>query len=221
MPAVPGVCAAALSPSGRFLYQLSAEADCVHTRCTATGELLYAAPAGVFPRTMKPDTEGARLLVAGGAVNEAYIFAAPELRREATVTTRHPCFAADFYGQGMVLVCAMEGEAIQTAVYVLATGKLRPRKVAELPGDPCGLCVCPDGRHMLLSTRAGLMKVEIETGRLIWNRPEWAYGMHVECRGEWALLSDTMDGNAWLFPHDRPWEKRLLLRGSAAQACFL
>ena len=72
MPCVPGVNVMFLSHCGRYLYQLSSEADCVHTRAVATGELLYAAPAGVFPRMMTMDGES--LLVAGGAVGEAYFF---------------------------------------------------------------------------------------------------------------------------------------------------
>jgi len=219
MPSVPGVCGMALSPCGRFLYQLSAEADCVHTRCTATGDLLFAAPAGVFPRML--NLRGRQLLIAGGAVNEACLLSAPELKREQTITTRHPCFGADFDQEGLTLVCAMEGEDIHTAVYRLKAGKLRPRKIAELPGEPGGVCVCPDGRHALLSTGDGLMKMNLDTGLLLWNRPEWAHAMRIECRGEWALASDTMDGCAWLFSHHRPWEKRLLLKGSAAQACFM
>jgi len=219
MPCVPGVNAMGLSNCGRFLYQLSAEADCVHTRCTATGDLLFAAPAGVFPRML--NLRGRQLLIAGGAVNEACLLSAPELKREQTITTRHPCFGADFDQEGLTLVCAMEGEDIHTAVYRLKAGKLRPRKIAELPGEPGGVCVCPDGRHALLSTGDGLMKMNLDTGLLLWNRPEWAHAMRIECRGEWALASDTMDGCAWLFSHHRPWEKRLLLKGSAAQACFM
>ena len=50
MPAPPGVSGMLFSPCGRWLYQLSSEADCIHTRLTATGELLYAMPCGLFPR---------------------------------------------------------------------------------------------------------------------------------------------------------------------------
>ena len=50
MPALPGVNAMQLSPCGRYLYQLSGEADCLHVRKTETGDLLYTAAAGVFPQ---------------------------------------------------------------------------------------------------------------------------------------------------------------------------
>lgn len=70
MPAVPGVNGVCLSPCERYLYQLSGEADCVHTRSLATGQLLFAAPTGVFPRCMCLAPGGRHLLVAGGAVDE-------------------------------------------------------------------------------------------------------------------------------------------------------
>ena len=221
MPAVPGVCQTALSPCGRFLYQLSSEADCIHTRCTASGELLWAAPMGVFPRMMKSSPDGAHLLAAGGALDEAYVFTAPDLQKEHTIHTRHPCFLADFTHQGMVLVCATGGEDIHTAVYRLHSGKLRPRKLMELPGEPCALCMCPDGVHALLSTGDGVMKMNTETGLLLWNRPEWAYAMRIDCRGEQALISDTLDGCAWLISHHRPWERTRLFKGNGPQACFV
>ena len=72
MPAAPGLAALCLSPCGRYVYQLSSEADSVHTRLTATGDLIFAAPVGVFPRAMCLDASGRLLLAAGGAVDEAY-----------------------------------------------------------------------------------------------------------------------------------------------------
>ena len=113
MPAAPGLAALCLSPCGRYVYQLSAEADSVHTRLTATGELIFAAPVGVFPRAMCLDASGRRLLAAGGAVDEAYLLTAPELVRERTIHTQSPCFAAGFWRGGLLLVCAAE-ERIST-----------------------------------------------------------------------------------------------------------
>lgn len=220
MPAPPGVSGMLFSPCGRYLYQLSSEADCIHTRLTATGELLYAAPCGVFPRCMRMDAEGRRLLVSGGAAAEACVLDAPELTLSRTVYTRHPCFAADFWLGGLVLVCAVEGEDIHTAVYTLRDGKVRPRKLIELPGLPASACVCPDGRHLLLSTLDGLMKIALEDGSILWNRTEWALCMQAQCRGDVILLSDTLDGSVALLDAQKPWQQRILLRSAAAQACF-
>ena len=221
MPCVPGPSAMCFSPCGRYLYQLSSEADCVHTRLTATGELLYAAPAGVFPRSMQMDENGRRLLVAGGAVPEAYVLTAPELICERIIHTKHACFAAGFWQEGLVLVCAAEGNDIQTAIYTLREKAVRPRKLIELSGPPGGMCICPDGRHMLLSTPDGLMKIRLATGEILWNRAEWPLCMRLCCKRNWALVSDTLDGKVCLIDHHHPWEQVPIGAGEGIQACFL
>lgn len=221
MPAAPGLAALCLSPCGRYVYQLSSEADSVHTRLTATGDLIFAAPVGVFPRAMCLDASGRLLLAAGGAVDEAYLLTAPELVRERTIHTQSPCFAAGFWRGGLLLVCAVEGEDIHTAVYTLAPGTPRPRKLIDLPGQPGGLCVCPDGVGALISTRDGLMKLDIPQGRLLWNLPDLALCAGLCCRGPMALVSATLGGQVRLLSHYKPWLSKTVFTGSDVHACFL
>ncbi len=221
MPAAPGLAALCLSPCGRYVYQLSSEADSVHTRLTATGDLIFAAPVGVFPRAMCLDASGRLLLAAGGAVDEAYLLTAPELVRERTIHTQSPCFAAGFWRGGLLLVCAVEGEDIHTAVYTLAPGTPRPRKLIDLPGQPGGLCVCPDGVGALISTRDGLMKLDIPQGRLLWNLPDLALCAGLCCRGPMALASATLGGQVRLLSHYKPWLSKTVFTGTDVHACFL
>lgn len=221
MPAAPGLAALCLSPCGRYVYQLSSEADSVHTRLTATGDLIFAAPVGVFPRAMCLDASGRLLLAAGGAVDEAYLLTAPELVRERTIHTQSPCFAAGFWRGGLLLVCAVDGEDIHTAVYTLAPGTPRPRKLIDLPGQPGGLCVCPDGVGALISTRDGLMKLDIPQGRLLWNLPDLALCAGLCCRGPMALASATLGGQVRLLSHYKPWLSKTVFTGTDVHACFL
>ncbi len=221
MPAAPGLAALCLSPCGRYVYQLSSEADSVHTRLTATGDLIFAAPVGVFPRAMCLDASGRLLLAAGGAVDEAYLLTAPELVRERTIHTQSPCVAAGFWRGGLLLVCAVEGEDIHTAVYTLAPGTPRPRKLIDLPGQPGGLCVCPDGVGALISTRDGLMKLDIPQGRLLWNLPDLALCAGLCCRGPMALVSATLGGQVRLLSHYKPWLSKTVFTGTDVHACFL
>lgn len=221
LPALPGLGGMCLSPCGRYLYQLSTEADCIHTFHLGSGELCYAIPAGVFPRSMQLNRDGRYLLAAGGAVGEAYLLSAPTLEPVRTLHTRHPCFAADFCQNGYALLCAAEGDELQTILYVLSGKGVRPREKLRLPGQPGGLRVCPDGTTALISTPDGLMRVQLATGELLWNRPEWALCMRMELRGHLALISDTLCGSAALVDIDEPWRQRILLRGEDAQACFL
>ena len=221
MPCVPGVSSMQFSRCGRYLYQLSSEADCLHTRSVAAGELLYAAPVGVFPRSMRMDAAGKLLLCAGGAANDALLFNAPDLTTARTINTRHPCFAADFWQEGLLLVCAAEGDDIQTVVCTLPYRALRPHKLLELPGPPAGCCVCPDGVSALVSTRAGLSRIDLRSGALLWNRPEWALCMRLECQGERVLVSDTLDGSVILMHLQQPWRQQVVTKHMDSQACFL
>lgn len=220
MPAMPALSSQCASPCGRYLYQLSSEADSVHTRHVATGELLFAAQTGVFPRMMRLHPSGRTLLVAGGAVNEAYLLRAPELTREHVVYTRGPCFLADFWQGGLLLVCAAEGEDIQTTVYTLSPRAVRPARLITLPGQPGGLCVCPDGLTALISTPDGLMKLDLASGKLLWNLPEWPLCMQLSCSGGMSLVSDTLTGQVCLLRHEQPWIRRVLCSGADAQSCF-
>lgn len=221
MPCAPGVSCMQFSACGRYLYQLSGEADSIHTRSVSTGELLYAAPAGVFPRCMKQDAAGKLILCAGGAVDEALLLNAPDLTTVRAIATRHPCFAADFWQEGLLLVCAAEGDDIQTVLYTLPHRAVRPRRLLELPGPPGGCCVCPDGVTALVSTRAGLMRIDLRSGALLWNRPEWALCMRLECRDDRALVSDTLDGSVCLMNLNQPWRQRTVTNHMESQACFL
>ena len=81
MPAAPGLAALCLSTCGRYVYQLSSEADSVHTRLTATGDLIFAAPVGVFPRTMCLDASGRLLHCAGIGARTHHPHAKPVLCR--------------------------------------------------------------------------------------------------------------------------------------------
>jgi len=65
------------------------------------------------------------------------------------------------------------------------------------------------------------MKVCLSTGQLKWNVPEWALCMRICCFGDMVLVSDTLDGRICQLNHHRPWESRVFVRGTAAQACFL
>lgn len=218
MPAMPALCALAVSRCQRYVYQLSAEADMVHTRHAGTGELLWAAKAGAFPRAMRQSPDGRALIVAGGAAGEAYLLRAPELTRERAIPTRGACVAAEMWKGGLALLCALEGEPIRTAVFTLPPRAVRPRLLVELDGQPGAMRVCPDGRMALVSTPDGLMKLDLETGRLLWNLPEWALCMRIEAQSGYALLSDALCGQCCLIRHERPWERRALPAGEDAQA---
>ena len=219
MPALPAVCGMCFSSCGGMLYQLSSEADCVHALNAKDGTLLYSAPVGVFPRSMRLSPSGKSLLCAGGASNESLLLKTTDLSVMSRVETPSPCLLADFWAGGLVLVCAAESEGIQTVVYTLGLGGLR--EVAQTAGLPCALCVCPDGKSALLSTHTEMLKMDLSNGNVQWRSAQWALCMRAECRQNHALLSDLPDGSVWLVNHQRPRHKRLLACFEDSQACFV
>lgn len=221
MPCAPGICDMCFSPCGGYLYQLSGDADSLHARSTENGELLYAVPSGVFPRCLRQENGGRRLLCAGGALNRAFLFNAPELTINHEIQTAHPCFAADFWPGGLVLVCAGEGDDIRTIVFVLDDLSRKPGKILELPGMPCSMCVCGSEPCALVSTWNGLYKIQLITGSILWSRPEWALCFRMQCRGRYVLASDLPDGGVWLFCHDQPGLRTQLDSAPDSQACFV
>ena len=220
MPAVAGVCELRFSTCGSFLFQLGSEGDCIHTRCIETGDLLYAAPVGVFPRCMRQDASGERILCAGGALNEITLLSAPDLTLLHKNETHQPCFYADFCQNGLVLVCAVECGDIQSEVCTLSADGEKLRKIVRFSGPPCALCVCDEGTSALVSTGAGLSKIGLLNGKVLWTQPQWSLCTRVECRGKWALVSGTTDGGVWLLEHARPYRQYLLDSAADSQACF-
>ena len=77
---------------------------------------------------------------------------------------------------------------------------------------------------MSLTIYAGSMQyaaVDLLTGGLLWNCPEWAMCLRLECRGSICLVSDTLDGSVCLFHLERPWERQTIVRFADSQACFV
>ena len=221
MPCMPGVCEMCFSPCERYLYQLSSEADSLHARSVGSGELLYAVPAGVFSRSLRQEEGGKRLLCAGGALNRAFLFNAPDLTLSREICTEYPCVFADFWADGLLLVCAGEGDDIRTIVYTMARSSAKPMRIAELCAMPCAVCVCPDGRSALISTWNGVTKLRLASGQAQWSCPEWALCLKLACRGRLAVASDLPDGSVWLFCHDQPLLRTRIACSRDSQACFV
>lgn len=219
-PALPGLAAMCASRCGRYLYQLSGEADCVHARHIGTGELLFGRKVGVFPSDMRLGMGDGALLVAGGASGEGYLLRAPELTTIRAFHTPGVCRSADFWRDGLVIVCAVEDGGIRTAVMTLARGRLRPAELLRVDGQPGQVCVCPDGLTALVGTLAGLMKIDLATGRVLWNLPQYPLCGCIRCRAGMAVCCDGLFEHTALLPHEKPWLSRALRPSGEAQACF-
>lgn len=104
-PVPPGVCALALMKDR--VCALSADADSVTAFSALTGELLFSAPAGVFPRDVCVSRQGRYLAVAGGAAGSVLLLddtlrSVREYRLPGTVC------GVCFLPRGFCALCAVE-----------------------------------------------------------------------------------------------------------------
>ena len=201
-PALPALGAMCVSPCGRYVFQLSTEADCVHTRHLGTGDLLYGCKVGVFPRDMCLQPKEQLLLVAGGASGEVILLRAPRLLPYAQFQTPGCCCCVQSWRGGLVILCAVENHQIETALLTLAPSRLRPAELLRLEGQPGSLCVCPDGETALLGSLDGLMKVCLRTGDILWNLPHLIHCTDIRCQGPLALAAGDMAGQVHRLPHE-------------------
>ncbi len=220
-PALPALSAVCVSGCERYVYQLSTEADCVHTRHLGSGELLYACKVGVFPRDMKLRPQGQLLLVAGGASGEVVILQTPDLIHYATFHAPGCCCSVQDWQGGLAILCAVENQDIQTSLLILAPHKIRPVEVLRLEGQPGGFCVCPDRQTALVGALDGLMRIDLRTGEILWNLPNLPHCTDVSCQGDLALAAGDMSGQVQWIPLEQPWLAQSLFSGGETQACFV
>lgn len=142
----PGVCEMCLF--GGRLLALSSEADCLCAFDRERGQLLFSAPAGVFPRAMCLSTGGQYVAVAGGAAGEVLFFDQALHCVQRKKAAGIPC-ALCFLERHLAVLCAVEDrEAVASRLMLFS-----PRGVEEeiffSPQMPCALCALPGGRCLV------------------------------------------------------------------------
>ena len=144
-PVPSGVCA--LTAAGGAVFALSADADSVTAFSAPSGELLFSAPAGVYPRAMCLSPCGKYLAVAGGAAGEALIFDRSLTCLKRYRTAGAVC-AVCFLTRALAVLCAVGDRELSSHLLFIS-----PRGVTEeifsCDSAPCALCALPDGRCVL------------------------------------------------------------------------
>jgi len=166
---------------------LSTEADCVAAYDPHTGQALYSAPAGAYPRALCHC--GRRLAAAGGAAGEILLLDAA-LRRAARFRVPGTACGVCRLPQGLFALCAA-GEEEPTALLL----RISPRGVVEevfSDGQvPISLCALPDGK-CLVGCRESVAVLRRD-GRVL-SRLPCAYPARLRpCRGG-ALICDSWRG---------------------------
>lgn len=144
-PLPGGVCA--LCPLGGMVCALSSEADSLSAFSPETGQLLFTAPAGVYPRDLCLSPCGRYAAVAGGAAGEVLIFDGGLhcVRRHRLPGA--PC-AVCFLPRALAALCAV-GDGELSARLMLISPRGVVEEVFACPQVPCSLCALSGGRYLV------------------------------------------------------------------------
>ena len=136
-----GICA--LAALGGRVCALSQDADSVTALSARTGETLFTAPAGVYPRDLCADPQGGHLAVAGGASGEVLILDAA-LRCVRKYRVPGTACGVCFLPRCLMALCAVEdGELSARLLRVSFRGVTE--EIFSQPLVPASLCALPGG----------------------------------------------------------------------------
>lgn len=192
LPAPTGVCG--LAAGGETAYLLSSDTDSLLAWSLRTGEMLYAAPAGVCPRGLALSPDGRHLAAAGGAAGEVLLFN-ERLEKQRAVRVPGVAVGVCFLDKSLAVLCAVGENELKSALLRISPLGV----VSELfscPEGPCCLCRwgdgCAAGCHGAVYALSGRGKVR----RTI----PCGYPAAVRSCGGFLLAAD-------------PWQGRVLLDG--------
>lgn len=141
--AVPtGVCAMAVI--GEAVCALSADADSVTAFSVQTGELLFSAPAGAYPRDLCPSPQGRLLAVAGGAAGSVTLLDG-SLRLLREYRLPGAVCGVCFPPRCLLALCAVEREDAVASRLLRLSARGARKEIAASPLAPACLCALPDG----------------------------------------------------------------------------
>ncbi|MBR6185129.1 MAG: hypothetical protein IKQ41_02605 [Clostridia bacterium] len=140
--AVPGeVCA--LAGLGDLICALSQDADSVTALCASSGEALFTAPAGVYPRDLCADPQGRYLAVAGGAAGEILVMDAA-LRCVQKYRVPGTACGVCFLPRCLMALCAVEDENLSARLLRISFRGVAEEMFKQALVPAC-LCALPGG----------------------------------------------------------------------------
>ena len=176
--AVPsGVCA--LAALEGLICALSQDADSVTALSARSGETLFTAPAGVYPRDLCADPQGRHLAVAGGAAGEIWILD-DALRCVQKYRVPGTACGVCFLPRCLMALCAVEdGDLSARLLRISFRGvteeafrqALVPSCLCALPGGGCavgchGAVTCLGPAQTVFRARAVPFPARLRFGRL-------------------------------------------------------
>ena len=136
-----GICA--LQPMGSMVCALSSDADSVTAFSARTGEPLFSAPAGMYPRDLSLSPDGRLLAVSGGASGQILLLDG-QMRQAAAFRLPGVVCGACFMPRGLAALCAVEDGELSTRLMRVSFRGIA-EEILALPLVPSCLCALPGG----------------------------------------------------------------------------
>ncbi|NLD82559.1 MAG: hypothetical protein GX637_00185 [Clostridiales bacterium] len=139
-PIPSGACG--MEAGRELVYLLSSDCDSLSAWSARTGEMVFSAPAGVYPRGLAMRPDGRCLAVAGGAAGEVWLF---NERLETVQVYRVPGAAVGicFLSKGLAVLCAVGEEEGLSALLLRISPLGVVSELFRCPEAP--LCLCREG----------------------------------------------------------------------------
>lgn len=195
-PTPSGVCG--MEAGQGMVYLLSSDCDSLSAWSARTGEMVFSAPSGVYPRGLAMHPDGRHLAVAGGAAGEVWVF---NERLETLRVYRVPGVAVGvcFLQKGLAVLCAVDGKGDELSGLLL---RISPMGVISewfsCPEAPCCLCRAGNGCAAACHQKVYFLSEEGRIRRTLF----CAYPERVRCCGGLTLIAD-------------PWQGKVLLENGA------
>ena len=171
-----GVCA--LAGIRDRVCAVSQDADSVTALSAFSGETLFSAPAGVYPRDICPNPQGTHLAVAGGAAGEILVLD-DNLRCVKKYQVPGTVCGVCFLPQCLMALCAVEDGDLSARLLRLSfrgvweevwARPLTPSCLCALPGNACavgcyGMVACLKGGKAIAPGRSVPCPVRLRPGK--------------------------------------------------------
>lgn len=186
-----GVCA--LEYLRERVYALSADADSLSAYSARNGNLLFSAPAGVYPRHLAVSPCGRYLAVAGGAAGEVLLLDDLLQCRFRHRVAGIACAVA-FFPRMLGVLCAV-GETELSARLLGVSPRGVSEEIMTADSAPCALCALPDGGCLVGCH--GTIHALRPDGKIS-RRIAWAYPEKIRAFRRHTLICDSWQGEARL-----------------------
>ena len=199
---------------------LSGDTDCLTLTDAATGEMLLTTPAGVYPQDMCVIPGMGMVAVCGGADGTVRLLTLPDLRPVKTAHVPGNAQRIDASCGWLHVLCLTEDDGLKCLLCRVPIYGDRYDPVATLPGLP-GAIHADRAGGLWTAASERLYHFPRDSRVPDWSLPGFGLIRHIDCWGQWALVTDPVMGLCALIDGTGRQPARVLYEGDVGQGRFV